>query len=719
MIIYCDFIKLTIPTDRCTHEENRKKVCASCGTKISFGNKTFEHFRITKKNENLIKTLLNPDFNLNDSKFPLSICVTCCITLSEHEKENFKRPLPTMPNYADMHLPKATRFHGDTCNCFICLTGRSSSKKKIKKGRGQVRTFSIQIDKSNGIHGGSAVTSLPPQRNVIEEPTNLFIMCKICYQEISRGKPHNCGTPTKARENVMKLVESLPEKQQEQVISSVLKRKRQDNSLSGGNVNDVKNCEVQLSTEGSKLRVSVNPKKFKPTTFDVESLDNFQVNTGASRNQMRKLTNFLRCNVGRKSIPPHYERHMTENLNTFDNVYQVDLFDFDTDGNGSMEEKRPVVWADAEKLVEFVIEKRNSIGNVNLKLMADGGKGFFKISLSIFLDSCKSEPNYESKNSDFESDLKSSKRNLYSDGGTTGRKSLLTSVNRLIMLCVVPQIKETYSNIELLFKLTNINNIPFKFVSDFKVLLIVNGQQTATASFPCPYCFIALKYLRDRKDLNNYLVQDDSTSNDDTDQTAAYTPTLKTYGDLRNDYNTFCSLGNDKKLAKNCHSTVNPPLLDEANDTYIIQKCIIPELHIMQGYVNHLFWDGLVHLVGRKKALLWPLKLKLVPKNYQGDIFEGNACRSLLKEADKLLDPEIYENLGPLRLVPFVTAFKAMDRIVNLYFSVRAIRFDDELEKHIRVLHKAFEATGVSETLKIHVVLKRMEQCLQFLDGSG
>ena len=49
---------------------------------------------------------------------------------------------------------------------------------------------------------------------------------------------------------------------------------------------------------------------------------------------------------------------------------------------------------------------------------------------------------------------------------------------------------------KILFELTNINNIPFKFVADFKLLLIVNGEQTATSAYSCPYCFVSLRDLR-------------------------------------------------------------------------------------------------------------------------------------------------------------------------------------------------------------------------------
>lgn len=120
-----------------------------------------------------------------------------------------------------------------------------------------------------------------------------------------------------------------------------------------------------------------------------------------------------------------------------------------------------------------------------------------------------------------------------------------------------------------------------------------------------------------------------------------------------------------------CHNTINAPLFNEDKDKYVIEKCLIPELHILQGFVNHMFWDGLVPLLGRENALIWPKKMNLIPKNYHGEIFEGNACRKLLKESDKLLDPEIFSNINPIQLVPFISAFKAMDKVVSSCFSTK------------------------------------------------
>lgn len=146
----------------------------------------------------------------------------------------------------------------------------------------------------------------------------------------------------------------------------------------------------------------------------------------------------------------------------------------------------------------------------------------------------------------------------------------------------------------------------------------------------------------------------------------------------------------------------------------------MPELHLLQGFVNHLFWNGLVPLVGAEKALLWPKKLKVIAKNYHGNIFEGNACRKLLTEADKLNDESIFRDVGYFSIVPFISAFKAMDKLVSCCFSSRKVGPD--LDKCVGEVQKCFEALqdfNVSKTLKIHIILDHLKECLQFLEGEG
>ncbi|XP_065644311.1 uncharacterized protein LOC136075353 [Hydra vulgaris] len=157
-------------------------------------------------------------------------------------------------------------------------------------------------------------------------------------------------------------------------------------------------------------------------------------------------------------------------------------------------------------------------------------------------------------------------------------------------------------------------------------------------------------------------------------------------------------------------STVNLPLFNEPNSMLVIAKCPHPELHLIQGFVNHVFWNRILPLLGREKAMLWPLKLKLISKNYQGEVFEGNAFRKLLQHADKLLEADVLGKVSPLLLLPLVSLLKTMDNVVKYCFGTAKVSHN--LSHYLQVLKTLFQATYLSETLKMHIIFKYIEQCL-------
>ena len=91
--------------------------------------------------------------------------------------------------------------------------------------------------------------------------------------------------------------------------------------------------------------------------------------------------------------------------------------------------------------------------------------------------------------------------------------------------------------------MTNLNNIPFKFVADFKLVLTVLGLQTATASYPSPFCLISLKSLRQNKTkkincVRNKSKRRESDTSPKTENALKVEPDCKkmrTFGDIRKD----------------------------------------------------------------------------------------------------------------------------------------------------------------------------------------
>ena len=87
--------------------------------------------------------------------------------------------------------------------------------------------------------------------------------------------------------------------------------------------------------------------------------------------------------------------------------------------------------------------------------MADGGQGFLKICASVYPENyspeldrglSEEELNLIEDLDDLNSPVK--KRSLYENGGTAGQKGNLNGVHRLIMVAIVPKVKETYENVK-------------------------------------------------------------------------------------------------------------------------------------------------------------------------------------------------------------------------------------------------------------------------------
>ncbi|KAL7302701.1 hypothetical protein TKK_0004755 [Trichogramma kaykai] len=87
-----------------------------------------------------------------------------------------------------------------------------------------------------------------------------------------------------------------------------------------------------------------------------------------------------------------------------------------------------------------------------IKVLADDWQGFFKISVAVLTEE------ELTKSHEYEN-----QRVPYFAGASITKKSNLNSVYRLILLCIVPRIKESDDNMKILIELSKHNDIPFKF----------------------------------------------------------------------------------------------------------------------------------------------------------------------------------------------------------------------------------------------------------------
>jgi hypothetical protein len=231
------------------HEENRSKVCAVCGTKISFGTSRPSKFVINKELESLILEYSNNRFNALNSCFPKGICTSCKIVLYEKKRGVDNRNLPPMPNYLGSELSKESCSHDDhPCCCYICQTGRQKYhlKKSLKK---------------------------TPTKNPALK------VCNVCYSEIARGKQHRCSKNA-VHKNMATTISALSEKTKDNIIHNLLATKVKVCDPSS----NLQNVSMNLKTGGRDALVTLNPRQSKPIIFTEEKLDNLLTNAGSLKN---------------------------------------------------------------------------------------------------------------------------------------------------------------------------------------------------------------------------------------------------------------------------------------------------------------------------------------------------------------------------------------------------------------------------------------------------
>lgn len=319
--------------------------------------------------------------------------------------------------------------------------------------------------------------------------------------------------------------------------------------------------------------------------------------------------------------------------------------------------------------------------------MADGGQGFLKLCLTIL-------PSDFDENEDPSND--------------SGSKYKFTSVKKVILLCVVPECKESYENMELLFRITDVNKIQFLFAADFKLLLITIGLQTSRSSFPCPFCLVPLRIITSSVD------EDRSTDGE------GHLFEQRTFGLLEADWKQFVDdFSSLKENGKHCHSTVHQSLVVENPAVAVVDKCPPEELHLLQGFVEHTF-EGFVGVLGSwEQAVEFPKLLNHKPKQYHGKSFDGNACRDMLRNAEKMMEPQVLRETSPALVLPYVRAYKAMDRLVSGCFGSKPVT--DDIITLLQEVIISYMELNLSVTLKMHVIFFHIVPALRnpALKGRG
>lgn len=199
------------------------------------------------------------------------------------------------------------------------------SDGKVDLGRGQIRrsepAMTVSSSLTNfGDENEEQSTQGGAEKIFRENENNFLKICGDYLQKTGRGISHKCidHSANRRKSNIEALVKDLPDDQKLQIAGSIIKEQIQKNPEL-----QKKNAELLLkSKRGIKRKIILNPRIEEKHPVSEEIFYNYQNNTGATSNEMKRLANFTRCVAGKKAVPIGIRTKLSEQGRVLENLYK-------------------------------------------------------------------------------------------------------------------------------------------------------------------------------------------------------------------------------------------------------------------------------------------------------------------------------------------------------------------------------------------------------------
>lgn len=492
--------------------------------------------------------------------------------------------------------------------------------------------------------------------------------CVKCVSSITRGRKHECNVKNLLNNLVETIKKHWHENAYQQIAAALIKKILGENSGSS-------NKTLNLSQfKGKALKIITRPKNEKRIQIKKEIMCALQVTLNLSENQTLKAAKIFR-NGSRKVIEPNLIKELKTRSHALDNFFEYVEFDFLSETNKEVKKikQKVVVCKDLAQFIEFILEYRGIVNDYHLKFGVDGGGKFLKFCLSV-----QSKDSFEFHEGD--ADKRSS---AFKDSG----------VKKLFVIAIAQNIPENHNNINVIWERLQINKFLTKdrdgtVSTDLKVANIIFGLMSHTSSHPCTWC------LSKRISLDTI-------------------GEMRTIARCNENFKEFNDANKIKKNPKKFHNSVNMPIV-QSDKELILHILPPPELHLLIGSTNHMYNHMLAEF--SSIATMWAKQCHVYRVDvYRGVMgFEGNPCKVLLKNTDKLRSLCMKYDIGCLK---YVDAFLSFKKVVDACFS---LHLEPNFETYIDNFERNFKVLNISVTSKIHAVFFHVKQfCKTFGIGLG
>ena len=527
---------------------------------------------VSVQEEGLIQQKILQVYDSRNMFYPSGICKRCIYDLSKiNNGEVVQLKLPD--NYL-CQIGRHTRSSGDEpCMCRWCSLARLNGPAFIKWQRemkGKVCKKVIRL-------------------------------CQACFIGIEEGSHHKCSAST--LEAVKNLANNLDNDFHDKLAHEILDRQKPGNGpvllpqARGG-----KPVHLQVGQAAASV-----PSQPKFTHQDLLSMASSAHLTGK---QVKSVAADLRVKLGRAVVQPGFDKTVIEHNNMYSEFFrQGKKMFFDTEGNVIEE---GVIWCnDAEGFLNLIARKRGKeLEDCHLKIGGDTGKGFLKITASIFTES--------------EVQQNRKKRRTREEGIHGGSRFEETGQRMVLLLFLVKGVPETMENLDIIFNMLNLESLEYTITGDFKFLMPCFGLLSCNAVHPCLYC-------NGERRKGKWITRQDAVRE------------LRTFGGIEANTSGWIEAGSKKSTMwtskfESCVGRVTVWGKGDTPEKTVLDKCAPPSVHSLLALNSVLrphmekIWEGDLWSFLREE-------INVIPHSYQGKdgAFEGPQCNKILNSVEHKL----------------------------------------------------------------------------------
>ena len=252
----------------------------------------------------------------------------------------------------------------------------------------------------------------------------------------------------------------------------------------------------------------------------------------------------------------------------------------------------PLVYcSDLVGFLEKVEENRGVAGRgKKRKLGGDSGKGFLKLTLSLYDEEVDPSERPRKKA------RRSREEGITATAEETGQK-------RILLLAVVPTIPESAANLKKLLNIVGVNSVPYTVTGDLKFLHPLFGLKGCSSLHPCLFC--------------NQLRQKGKWDEENEVQ-------LRTFGGLDEQFNKLPDNGKTTTaITRQTESVIGECLVrceDDMDEKTVLAKVGMPSVHLLLSVNDILNKVAEICFDGNRSVMLDLLRTEVgvVPHSYQG-----------------------------------------------------------------------------------------------------